>query len=286
MKIKTEWLDVAYHPFPANPKRYKARPSRDVEYIVVHYTGNERKDTAQSNAKYFTSEPTYTTDKNGKKKSNNASAHFFVDDKDFFQSVRMKDIAYHVGANAYYHPSCRNENSIGVEMCCTLGNYKVSDKTIERTAGLVAYLFILFGWTSDEVDTRVLRHWDVTRKMCPAQMAGTPNMAWNDFKDTVRYKIIKASQPAGPEISSLVYDTEYYAAHNPDLRKAGVMSDMDLANHFLMFGMNELRKANETFSARVYKENNEDLRKAFGDDNKQYYIHYINYGHKENRVHN
>lgn len=275
MKIKTEWLDVANHTYPANPRRYKAKASRDVEYIVVHYTANER-DSALANAKYFTSVPLA-----GK----NASAHLFVDDKDFYESVMLKDIAYHVGANKYYHPYCRNENSIGIEMC-TSGNYKVSDKTIDRTAGLVAYLFVLFGWTSDEVDTRVLRHWDVTRKMCPAQMAGTPNMAWNDFKDTVRYKIIKASQPAGPEISSLVYDTEYYAAHNPDLRKAGIFSDMDLANHFLMFGMNELRKANETFSARVYKENNEDLRKAFGDDNKQYYIHYINYGHKENRVHN
>lgn len=283
MKVTLDWIEGVNHTIPCNPKNYKKKSSRNVEYIVMHYTAN-KSDTAYSNAKYFT-QPVMRKNSKGELVFSPASAHFFADEHNIYQSVKLHDIAYQCGANKYVHKYCRNDNSIGIEMC-TSGNYKVSDKTIDRTAGLVAYLFILFGWTSDEVDTRVLRHWDVTRKMCPAQMAGSPNMAWNDFKDTVRYKIIKATEPKGPEISPLVYDTEYYATHNPDLQKAGVLSDMDLANHFLMFGMNELRKANETFSARVYKDNNEDLRKAFGDDNKQYYIHYINYGHKENRVHN
>lgn len=275
MKIKTEWLDVAFHPMPANPKRYKDKASRIVEYIAIHYTGNAKKDTAQSNAKYFMSAP---------EPGKNASAHLFVDDTSFYQSVKLKDIAYHVGANKYYN-SCRNDNSIGIEMCCTLGNYKVSDKTIDRTAGLVAYLFILFGWTSDEVDTRVVRHWDVTRKMCPAQMAGISNTEWNEFKNTVREKIMKATQPKGPTISSLIYDPDFYALHNPDLKANGIVSEIDLANHFLTFGMKELRQACETFSARVYKEYNEDLQKAFGDDNEMYYQHYLNYGFQENRVH-
>ena len=284
MKITTDWLVVAKHPYLCNAKNYKKHTlPRNVDYIGLHYTANE-KDTAKANAQYFT-QPVMRKNAKGKLVLSPSSAHLFVDEVEYYQSVRLIDEAYHVGANTYYHPKCRNSNSIGIEMC-TSGNYKVSDKTKERTAGLVAYLFIQFGWTADEVDTRVLRHWDVTRKMCPAQMAGVGNSEWMALKDLIRKKIVAATAPqTTPTPSTLIFDPAYYQARYADLRLANITSTLALTEHFLTFGMKELRQGCETFSPTVYKQYNEDLRVAFGDNNPLYYQHYVNYGYKENRVH-
>lgn len=48
--------------------------------------------------------------------------------------------------------------------------------------------------------------------------------------------------------------------------------------------MNEGRDAKSGFSIKSYKNANADLRKAFRDDLKQYYMHYIYYGNKEGRT--
>lgn len=128
--------------------------SRDIQYIVMHYTGNS-KDTALANAKYFAGSDL------------EASAHYFVDDSSIYQSVAAKDRAWHCGASKYTHPSCRNQNSIGIEMCCS-GNYTVSQTTIRHAAALCAALCRYLGIS--DVDRYVLRHYDVTGKACPAQM--------------------------------------------------------------------------------------------------------------------
>ena len=156
---------------PCDQSNYTKQTSRDISYIVMHYTGN-KKDIAKNNAIYF-SRP------NAK-----ASAHFFVDDNSIYQSVALKDRALHCGANVYYHTLCRNQTSIGIEMCCTDGNYKVSNQTIENSAHLCAYLCVMLGITSKNVDTYVLRHYDVTHKQCPAQMVNKTE--WDLFKSRVK----------------------------------------------------------------------------------------------------
>lgn len=50
----------------SNPSNYYSYSSREVKYIVIHYTGNS-KDTAKANANYFAGG------------SRGASAHYFVD---------------------------------------------------------------------------------------------------------------------------------------------------------------------------------------------------------------
>lgn len=149
------------------------KSARNVLYIVMHYTGNE-KDKAVNNANYF------------QRANCKASAHFFVDDTTIYQSVALKDIAWHCGASTYYSP-CRNASSFGVEMCCTAGNYMISDKTIDNAAHLCAHLCKMLGIAAKDVDTYVLRHYDVTHKKCPAQMANSANDAdWIAFKEKVK----------------------------------------------------------------------------------------------------
>jgi len=162
---------------------YTNMNGRNVMFIVVHYTGNE-KDLAKNNANYFTGA------------NRDASAHFFVDDTSIYQSVELKDVAWHCGTRGtYYHPSCRNNNAIGIEMCCTVGNYKISEKTKKNTAYLVANLCKKLGITADKVDTYLLRHYDVTHKNCPAQMSGAKNGEWTEFKKTVKNIMKKESTP-------------------------------------------------------------------------------------------
>lgn len=159
---------------PCSSGNYTSKTDRIIKFIVMHYTGNS-KDNAKNNANYFQLD------------GRNASAHIFVDDSEIYQSVNLRDIAWHCGTKGtYYHAECRNANSIGIEMCCTAGNYKISEKTKENAAHVCAYLCKQLGITAGEVDTYVLRHYDVTHKSCPAQMAGANNSEWKAFKDMVR----------------------------------------------------------------------------------------------------
>ncbi len=146
--------------------------SRNVAYVVMHYTGNT-KDTAKANATYFSGA------------GRNASAHFFADDSEIYQSVELRDTAWHCGAKSYKHNACRNANSIGIEMCCTAGNYRISEKTKKNAAYLCAFLCKMLGISAGGVDTYVLRHYDVTGKSCPAQMVQNP-AEWQEFKNMVK----------------------------------------------------------------------------------------------------
>lgn len=151
---------------------YNNNSSRTVSYIVMHYTGN-KKDTAKANAAYF---------KNG---ARSASAHFFVDNTAIYQSVELRDTAWHCGAKTYKHAFCRNANSIGIEMCCTAGNYKIGEKTLKNSAFLCAGICKLIGITASQVDKYVLRHYDITGKKCPAQFVDNPG-EWTTFKTWVK----------------------------------------------------------------------------------------------------
>ena len=156
-----------------NSSNYKNSDSRTVSYIVMHYTGNE-KDTAKANANYFTGE------------NRGASAHFFVDNSNIYQSVELRDTAWHCGTKGtYYHDKCRNANSIGIEMCCTAGDYKIAAATKKNAAYLCAYMCKLIGVDATQVDTYVLRHYDITHKKCPAQMVSNES-EWTAFKKMVK----------------------------------------------------------------------------------------------------
>ena len=183
---------------------YNNADSREISYVVMHYTGNS-KDVAKNNANYFT----------GANRA--ASAHFFVDDTDIYQSVELRDIAWHCGTkNTYYHTSCRNVNSVSIEMCCTAGNYKISETTKKNSAYLCAHLCKMIGITAAQVDTYVLRHYDVTHKKCPAQMVDNA-AEWTAFKTMVKNVLntgnVDGVKPAAFKVNDLVKlssDATYY----------------------------------------------------------------------------
>ena len=153
-----------------------------IQYLTIHYVGAVS--SAKNNCSYF-----YSTYRG-------ASAHYFVDDNSIWQCVLDKDIAWHCGTNGTYYNGCRNSNSIGIEMCCysNNGTLDMSDATINNTLDLAAYICKKYNIPID----RVVRHYDVTHKNCPAPFVRDVSR-WNDFKNRLSNmlngEVVVPSQP-------------------------------------------------------------------------------------------
>ena len=151
-----------------DPSNYRAGRTQPVRYIVMHYTANNG-DTARNNCDYY-----------HRVGGLQASAHYFVDEHGAMQSVRECDTAWHCGARAYWHPECRNGNSIGIEMCSRKradGSYYIKPETVANAAALAREIMQRYG-----IDTEhVLRHYDVTGKRCPMPWVDDPAQ-WTAFK--------------------------------------------------------------------------------------------------------
>lgn len=157
-----------------------------IKYIVIHYTGNDG-DTDEANANYF---------KNNIVK---ASAHYFVDDDSITLSVPENRVAYSVGGSKYknikgasFYGKCTNNNSISIELCDTRrnGRYDFSEATLNNAIELVKELMMKYNVSIENV----IRHYDVTGKICPEPFVKDEN-AWKDFKlklannDKIKYKV-------------------------------------------------------------------------------------------------
>ena len=146
---------------------YQKGKNKQNKFIVIHYVGATG--GAEANAKYF------------EKIYRGASAHYFVGHAgEVFQVVEDKDIAWHCGALKYKHKTCRNSNSIGIEMCCkkdSKGKWYFEPKTIAATIDLVKQLMKEYNIP----ESNIIRHYDVTGKKCPEPYVRNTS-DWNSFK--------------------------------------------------------------------------------------------------------
>ena len=154
-----------------NLSNFRAGRTQPVRYIVLHYTAGNG-DTAKNNCDYY-----------HRVGGLQASAHYFCDEHGAMQSVREGDTAWHCGARAYWHPECRNGNSIGIEMCSRKradGSYYILPETVVNAAALAREIMQRYG-----IDTEhVLRHYDVTGKRCPMPWVDDPAQ-WTAFLATL-----------------------------------------------------------------------------------------------------
>lgn len=149
----------------------KGRSSKKVEYIVIHDTGNEQPlANAGAHFNYFNNA------------NRNASAHYFVDENQILQIIEDTDTAWHCGDGKGKY-GITNQNSIAVEICINDGDYNTE---IKRTIELVKYLMkkhnVLF--------EKVVRHYDASRKLCPAKLSKNDWEAWKSFKAQLQDKPI------------------------------------------------------------------------------------------------
>lgn len=145
-----------------------------IKYIVIHFVGGVS--TAKNNADYFYD------------KYVGASAHYFVDPVSIWQSVYDSDDAWHCGTKSgYYHPECRNSNSIGIELCCKQDandNWYFEEDTVQNAIELVKTLKDKYNVPINNI----LRHYDVTGKLCPAPFV-RDSAKWVDFKREIEEEI-------------------------------------------------------------------------------------------------
>lgn len=160
-------MSIPFKEARAENFRAASRRPSDICYLVIHFTANDG-DSAKNNADYFARE------------APGASAHFFVDEREIWQSVQEKDIAWHCGTRGmYFHPYCRNANSLGVELCSRKRGekYCFTPETVKNAQQFVRSLMKRYGIPMENV----VRHYDVTHKNCPAPFVEDAG-AWQRFK--------------------------------------------------------------------------------------------------------
>lgn len=192
-----------------NMANYRAGRTQPVRYIVMHYTANNG-DTAKNNCDYY-----------HRVGGLQASAHYFVDEHGAMQSVRECDTAWHCGARAYWHPECRNGNSIGIEMCSRKradGSYYILPETVANAAALAREIMQRYGIDTDHV----LRHYDVTGKRCPMPWVDDPAQ-WTAFKE-----MLKQNDNDEEDENMVKYKTiddvpEWYRSEVQELMDAGAL---------------------------------------------------------------
>lgn len=137
-----------------------------IRYIVIHDTGNTSKGAdADAHFAYF----------NGGNRG--SSADFFVDDTKILQ-VNDYTIynTWHVGDGKGKY-GITNANSIGIEICVNEGgNY---EKAFSNAVALTKHLMQELHIPAE----RVVRHYDASRKNCPASMQSNNWAKWQAFQN-------------------------------------------------------------------------------------------------------
>lgn len=180
----------------------KGRGGNAIDGMAVHYTATSA--SAHNNLVYFS------------RAGANASAHLFVDkDGTIRQSVRFEDTAWAVGNFP------QNQRTVSVEVVSAGEDF--TDAQINALAQIYEYLRATYGIT------RVIRHYDVTGKRCPAPYVDAGK--WAALKARITGGS-SASAPSGgsapsgsvTELAKRVIAGEF---GNGDARKAALGSRYD-----------------------------------------------------------
>lgn len=161
-----EWVDVNL--LTPNPFSRPEKPLTQVNGIVVHYVANPCS-TARENRNYF---------ENLKKQTGtnptSVSSHFVIGlEGEAVQCIPMNEVAY--------ASNNRNSDTISIECCHPDETGKFYDSTYESLVNLCAYLCRQF----DLKPETIIRHYDVTGKICPKYFVDYPE-EWDRFHDDVR----------------------------------------------------------------------------------------------------
>lgn len=174
--------------------------SRAIDRIVVHFTATLA--SARNNATYFS-----------RNEGQGASAHYFVDDitPEIYQSVAEGDTAWQAGNWAM---NCR---AIGIEVVSAGEDFSATE--VEKLGWLVKRLMAKYGIGA----SGVIRHYDVTGKLCPAPYVAASK--WAALKAAITGGVVSGgTTPAAPsgtvaELARRVIAGEF---GNGDARRAAL----------------------------------------------------------------
>ena len=158
-----------------NPYSRPGTKREHVRDIVIHYVANPGSSAIQ-NRNYFEG----LKDQTGSK-TTSVSSHFVIGlEGEVVQCVPLNEVAY--------ASNNRNSDTISIECCHPDETGKFYDSTYQTLVNLCAYLCVEFDLKPDDV----IRHYDVTGKICPKYFVDYPEK-WEDFHKDVKkaIKILK-----------------------------------------------------------------------------------------------
>lgn len=145
----------------------------EVKGIVMHYTANPGS-SAMANRDYFNNLQTTHTTK--------ASSHFVIGlEGEVVQCIPSSEISY--------ASNDRNKDTISIECCHPDESGMFNDETYQSMVQLAGWLCVRFHLSSDDI----IRHYDVTGKICPKYFVENEE-AWNNFRQDVDKKIKEIEQ--------------------------------------------------------------------------------------------
>ncbi|MBB2184014.1 N-acetylmuramoyl-L-alanine amidase [Lachnospiraceae bacterium MD1] len=130
-----------------NPYSRPQAELKRINSVVVHYTANPGT-SAKANRSYF--------EGLAEKKSTYASSHFIIGlEGEIIQCIPLNEIAY--ASNE------RNEDTVAIECCHPDETGKFTEETYKSLVSLLATLCMEY----DMGEKDIIRHYDVTGKLCP-----------------------------------------------------------------------------------------------------------------------
>ena len=166
-----DWITVEL--LPLNEFSRPGTPLEEVNGIVIHYVGNPGTTAAQNHSFFTNLAQTGET---------YASSHFLVGlDGEVLQNVPLNEVAY--------CSNQRNDDTISIECCHPDETGKFYDSTYQTLVNLCAYLCVEFDLKPDDV----IRHYDVTEKLCPLYYVEHPE-AWDAFRADVAAKMERQAE--------------------------------------------------------------------------------------------
>ena len=147
-------------------KNYSKNIANNPEYIVIHDTDNRDLGAdAKANRDYFSTTKT------------KASAHYLIDEDSIIQALDDSWIGWHAGETQ--NPKVGNSNSIAIELCVNKDNDL--NATLKNGIELTKYLMEQYNISAENV----IRHNDVTGKICPRIMIEDNPEIWTYFKSSI-----------------------------------------------------------------------------------------------------
>lgn len=166
-KYIAEWPELQVELLEPNEYSRPQIALEKVNGIVIHYTANAGT-TAQQNRDYF----------NGLAKSHEtyASSHFVIGlSGEIIQCIPCSEIAY--ASNE------RNSDTIAIECCIPDETGQFNGETYDALVQLTAWLIGRYDLSISDV----IRHYDITGKICPKYFVDHEDK-WEQFKnDVVQY---------------------------------------------------------------------------------------------------
>ena len=158
-----EWVEDAL--LPLNPYSRPGTPLETIDGVVIHYVGNPGTSAAANRSFFANLALTHET---------YASSHFVVGlEGEILQCVPLTEIAY--------CSSQANDHTISIEVCHSDASGAFSAETTASLLRLTAWLCETFGLPTESV----IRHYDVTGKICPKYYVEHPE-TWEDFLSALR----------------------------------------------------------------------------------------------------